>query len=114
MPEGLKASLRKPFRNDSKRPALRPLAARVRSIWPSLAWEWDREMKSWSLISHSEPQHRSYSPWVRGRFSLTLTPLLGEWIRTGFSPFLTARREPLSPSTSTGKMQAHTRNLELL
>src|SRR5882672_7519677 len=104
--EDSREPLRKPSAINSEAPRLRPLAARVRFIWPSSLWVSDLGMKSWSLISPSEPQHRWYSPWVRGPLLWTSTPQPGDWIKTGSWECLRKRPEPSYQLRSMDLIQA--------
>src|SRR6185503_7246419 len=105
MPAGLSETLKKPSAKDSRPLALRPLAVRVRSIWPYSRWVWVQAMKSSSPHLLLGPQHQWYSPWEQGPFSLTLTRGVGDWIKTGFLTSSTQEKEQSSPYISTERMR---------
>src|SRR3990167_2734084 len=84
MPDGLltqggsSISLKQRLQNASGPIVLRPLAVRVRSIWPYSRWVLREAMKSSSLISLLGRPLPQYWRLVRPRYSLMFLPRHGE------------------------------------
>src|SRR5688500_3555811 len=110
----LRKHLRKHLVSDARPPALRPLAARVRSIWRFSRLASDLEMRSLFLISHSALPRQLSWPAEHAPCWLTLTPELSGWIKTGSSQYLTRKQGRSSRSTSTERMRVISRSLESL
>src|SRR3990167_1645080 len=108
---GLSMSLKQRLQNALGPIVLRPLAARVRSIWPYSRWVLREAMKSSSLISLLGRPLPQYWRLVRPRYSLMFLPRHGESTIGEFltqsrleqkqsSPFISMERMPETSGNS--------------